>query len=100
MTEAQKRNEIINYFDEKIFNPALSYARRTNNITITRGVNLTRARMYRLSSVKMIKYFWSAIVGTENSISFSNILKENGITRFEDIIEEVRVKFNNEYLSN
>ena len=54
--------------------------------------------MYRLSSEKKIQFFWSAIVGTDKSIRFSDILKDNGITRFDDIIEEVRTKFNNDYL--
>lgn len=98
MTETQKCNEIMNYFDEKIFNPALDFAKRNHNSTIFKGVNLTRARMHRLSSEKKIQFFWSAIVGTDKSIRFSDILKDNGITRFEDIIEEVRVKFNNDYL--
>ena len=98
MTEAQKCKEIMNYFDEKIFNPALDFAKRNHNNTIYRGINITRARMYRLSSEKKIQFFWSAIVGTDKSIRFSDILKDNGITRFEDIIEEVRTKFNNDYL--
>lgn len=98
MTEIERCNEIMNYFDEKIFNPALDFAKRNHNNIVFKGVNLTRARMHRLSSEKKIQFFWSAIVGTDKSIRFSDILKDNGVTRFEDIIEEVRVKFNNDYL--
>lgn len=100
MTERQKQKEIMEYFDEKIFQPALSFAKENRNTTVLRGVNLTRARMSRLSSDKMITFFWHAIVGTDKSIKFSDILKENGILRFEDVMEEVRVKFDSKFLKS
>ena len=45
----------------------------------------------------MVHYFWSAIQGTDKSIEFSKLLKDNGVLRFEDILEEVRAKFNDDY---
>lgn len=100
MTERQKQKEIMEYFDEKIFQPALSFAKENRNTTVLRGVNLTKARMSRLPSDKMIMFFWHAIVGTDKSIKFSDILKENGILRFEDVMEEVRVKFDSKFLKS
>lgn len=100
MTETQKCNEIMNYFDEKIFNPAISYAKQNRNSTILKGINITRARMNMLPSIKKIQFFWSAITGTERSIRFSDIMKENSISRFEDVLEEVRIKFNDEYFKS
>ena len=47
----------------------------------------------------MAQYFWSAIVGTEKSIPFAEHLKREGFYRFEDIINELRVKFNDNWLS-
>lgn len=96
-TEAQRANEIRSYFDSKIFLPAINFAKEQKNTHILRGVNLTRARMFRLSSHKMISYFWNAIVGTEHSIRFSEIMKANNIQRFEDVLFEVRNKFNDKY---
>lgn len=98
MSEAEKQKEIMDFLDEKVFNPALNIGKEQKNQTIIKGVNITKARMSRLSSEKMVQYFWSAIIGTENSIRFSEILKENGVNRFEDIYEEFRVKFNDEWL--
>lgn len=95
-----KQTEIMNYFNEKIFDPAIAYAKATKNLTILRGVNMTKVRMSKLPAEKMIQYFWSAIVGTQKSIKFSDVMKENGILRFEDIMEDVRKKFNNEYFNN
>jgi len=99
MTEVQKQKAIMDYFDKTIFEPAVIYGKINNLMDIVRGVNLTRARMRRLSSEKMIQYFWSAIIGTDKSIRFSKMMKEHNILRFEDIIEEVREKFNNEWLA-
>lgn len=98
MTEVQKQKAIMDYFDNTIFSPALTYGKEHNLVDVVRGVNLTKARMSRLASEKMIQYFWSAIIGTDKSIRFSKMMKEHNILRFEDIIEEVREKFNEDFL--
>lgn len=99
-TEEQRKNEMISYFDEKVFNPAIEKGRELKNSHIIQGVKLTRMRMMRLPSDKMLGYFWSAIHGTDKSISFSKIMKKYGIVRFEDILEEVREKFNDDFFKN
>lgn len=98
MRELEKQKELMDYLDEKIFNPAIKIGEEKGNKTIVNGAKLTRARMSRLSAEKMIQYYWSAIIGTENSIRFADILKENGVDRFEDIYEEFRLKFNEGWL--
>ena len=45
----------------------------------------------------MVQYFWSALA-TDNAIKFSKKMKEEGLTRFEDVMEEFRDKFNDERL--
>lgn len=100
MTELEKKKEIMDFLDEKIFNPAIEFGKAQKNKTIVNGVNMTKIRMSKLSPEKMIHYYWSAIIGTENSIKFSEILKENGVNRFEDIYEEFRVKFNDEWIKS
>ena len=100
MTEASKRKAIMDYLDEKVFNPALQYGKQEKNTTIVRGVNLTRARMSRLSSKQMVHYFWSAISGTDKSIRFAEIMKECDIPRFETVFEEFREKFNDDFFRN
>ena len=97
MTELQRCQEMNNYFDEKIFEPAIKYAKDNNIKEIAQGARYTRMRMNQLDSKKKLQYFWSAIQGTEKSIEFSKLLKSNGVLRFEDILEEVRIKFNDEY---
>ena len=86
-----------NYFNKKLFEPAIKYAEDNNIKEIAQGARYTRMRMSQLDSKKKLQYFWSAIQGTEKSIEFSKLLKSNGVLRFEDILEEVRIKFNDEY---
>lgn len=97
MTEPQRCQEMNNYFNTKLFEPTIKYATDNNIKEIAQGARYTRMRMEQLDSKKKLQYFWSAIQGTEKSIKFSKLLKSNGVLRFEDILEEVREKFNDEY---
>ena len=97
MTETQRCQEMDNYFNTKLFEPTIKYATDNNIKEIAQGARYTRMRMSQLDSKKKLQYFWSAIQGTEKSIEFSKLLKSNGVLRFEDILEEVRIKFNDEY---
>lgn len=97
MTETQRCQEMDNYFNAKLFEPTIKYATDNNIKEIAQGARYTRMRMSQLDSKKKLQYFWSAIQGTEKSIKFSKLLKDNGVLRFEDILEEVRVKFNDDY---
>ena len=87
-----KEQEIMNYLHEKVFEPTLNSKTCPSNIKS--GVNLTIGRMNRLSAKSMVKYFWSAL-STDNAIEFSNTLRSEGLTRFEDVKDEFGEKFNN-----
>ena len=97
MTEPQRCQEMDNYFNARLFEPTIKYATDNNIKEIAQGARYTRMRMSQLDSKKKLQYFWSAIQGTEKSIKFSKLLKDNGVLRFEDILEEVREKFNDDY---
>ncbi len=45
-----------------------------------------------------VKYYWSAICGTERSIDFAQHMEEEGFTRFEDIRGEFSKRFDPEKL--
>lgn len=101
MTNIEKQTEFLNYLEENVWSEAERFGKENNNKHLVQGIRLTRLRLSQLSSVeKMLHFFWSAIEGTEKSINFSDIMKDNGLTRFEDILEDVRVKFNDEWLRN
>ena len=45
----------------------------------------------------MIQY-WSAIIGTERSISSAALMRQEGFDRFEEALEEFRVRFDDTFL--
>lgn len=90
-----KEEELMRFLHERIFDPILSS--ETVPANIKSGVNLTIGRMSRLTAEKMVQYFWSALA-QDNSIAFSRKLKVEGLKRFEDVMEEFRDIFNDEWI--
>jgi hypothetical protein len=64
------------------------------------GVNLTITRLRQRDAIGMVQYFWSAVIGTEKSISFAQRMKQEGFARFEEVLEEFRVKFNDKWINS
>ena len=91
-----KEEELMLFLHEKVFDPILNSKDAPANIKS--GVNLTIARMNKLDAEKMIQYFWSALA-TDNAISFSKRVKAEGLPRFEDVFEDFRDRFNEEWLN-
>ena len=64
------------------------------------GVRYTIMRLNKLDAKGMVQYYWSAIVGTPNSMEFAKKMKNEGFVRFEDpdTLEEFRSRFNDAWL--
>lgn len=92
-----KEQELMGFLYEKVFDPIL--ISKTASSKIKSGVNLTISRMNKLNAEKMVQYFWSALA-TENAIAFSNQMKAEGLTRFEDVMEEFRDRFNDNWIKS
>lgn len=90
-----KEQELMGYLHVKVFDPIL--ISKTCPSDIKRGVHLTIGRMNKLTAEKMVQYFWSAL-STDNAIKFSKQMKAEGLTRFEDVMEDFRDKFNERWL--
>ena len=90
-----KGEELMAFLHEKVFESIWDSKKVPANIKS--GVNLTIGRMNRLSADKMVQYFWSALA-TDNAITFSKKMKDEGLPRFEDVFEEFRDRFNEEWL--
>ena len=56
--------------------------------------------MNKLNAEGMVHYFWSAIVGTERSIGFAHMMKQEGFVRFEEVIDDFRIRFNDNWLNS
>lgn len=91
-----KEDEIMNFLDERIFNPIISNPNASKSLKA--GARLTRIRMLERDALGMVSYYWSAIVGTEKSIEFAKKLKDSGFIRFEEVIDDFRIRFDDMWL--
>lgn len=96
MTLGPKEQEIMDFLHERIFGPVL--ASPDASASLKSGIRLTMARMEQRDAAGMIQYYWSAIIGTERSIGFAARMREEGFTRFEEALEEFRLRFDNAFL--
>ena len=90
-----KEEELMNFLHEKVFDPILSSPNVPSNIKS--GVNLTIARMNQRDAKGMWQYFWSAL-SQDHAIKFSKKIKAENLPRFEDVMEEFRDRFSEEWL--
>ena len=93
-----KEQELMDFLSTQVFQPVLDS--KLASKSLKSGVNLTMYRMEQRDAVGMIQYFWSAIVGTEHSIGFAKQMKDEGFIRFEEVIEEFRVRFNDAWINS
>lgn len=93
-----KEEEIMSFLHAKVFDPILNSA--TASAQLKKGARLTIMRMKERDALGMVSYFWSAIVGTERSVGFAALLKKEGFNRFEECIDDFRVRFDDKWLSS
>lgn len=77
---------------------ASSESSPTASDTLKRGVRYTIMRMGGLDPGGVVQYYWSAIIGTERSTEFARQMRAEGFTRFEEVIDEVRDRFDDQWL--
>ncbi len=90
-----KEEKLMYFLHERVFDSILDSKEVSGKIKS--GVNLTIGRMNKLTAEKMVQYFWSALAA-ENGVAFSNHMKNEGLTRFEDVREEFRDRFNDKWI--
>ena len=91
-----KEQEIMQFLHEHVFDPVLNS--ETASARLKQGVRLTIMRMEQRDAVGMVNYYWSAVIGTEKSIGFARMMREEGFNRFEETIVEFRDRFSNLWL--
>ena len=91
-----KELEIMNFLHERIFDPILESSNASD--TLKRGVRYTIMRLNERDAKGMIQYYWAAVVGTDPSINFANLMRDEGFDRFEEVIEEFRVRFDDDFI--
>jgi len=91
-----KEDEIMEFLHQNVFDPILNSQDASDSLK--KGVRYTIMRMQERNAVGMISYYWSAIVGTEKSTEFARMMCSEGFTRFEEVIDEFRDRFNDNWL--
>ncbi len=91
-----KEQEIMQFLHEKVFDPILNSTEASSKLE--QGVRLTIVRMEQRDALGMVDYFWAAVTGTEKSIGFAKLMKDEGFDRFEEAIDEFRSKFSDLWL--
>lgn len=86
----------MQFLHERVFDPVLNSPTASNSLK--QGVRLTIVRMEQRDALGMIQYFWSAVTGTEKSIGFAKMMKDEGFDRFEEAIDEFRTRFSDLWL--
>lgn len=91
-----KKQELMAFLHQHVFDPVLNAP--TASKSLKSGINITIIRLNQRDAAGMIQYFWSAVIGTERSIGFADHMRKEGFTRFEDVLEEFRDRFNDAWL--
>jgi hypothetical protein len=92
----RKESDIMDFLYSRIFGPILQSPEASEKLK--QGIRGTIMRMEQRDAAGMIQYYWSAIVGTERSIGFAALMREEGFSRFEEALEEFRIRFNDDFL--
>jgi hypothetical protein len=91
-----KQQQIMGFLHEHIFEPILSSTHAS--AALKQGIRYTIMRLEQRDAAGMVHYFWSAIIGTERSIGFAAKMRAEGFTRFEEVLEDFRVRFDDRFL--
>lgn len=88
--------EIMQFLHERVFDPILNSS--AASVALKSGVRYTIMRMNERDPVHMVDYFWAAMKGTPRSIGFAARMKREGFDRFEEVLEEFRSRFGDDFL--
>jgi hypothetical protein len=92
----RKELEIMDFLHQRIFDPILQSTGASEKLK--QGVRYTIMRLEQRDAAGMIQYYWSAIIGTERSIGFAALMRQEGFDRFEEALEEFRTRFDDRFL--
>lgn len=91
-----KEEEVMGFLSHNVFDPILNSSNASD--ALKKGVRYTIMRLNNLDATGMVSYYWSAIIGTEKSTEFARQMRSEGFTRFEEVIDEFRDRFNDAWL--
>ena len=92
-----KEQEILDFLHAQVFDHIIDSPHASQ--ALKQGVRLTIMRLERLDALGMVKYYWSAISGTERSTEFARLMETEGFTRFEEVTDDFSNRFNDQWLN-
>jgi DNA-binding winged helix-turn-helix (wHTH) protein len=93
----EKKKAIFDFLNGRIFRQVLAPHSKAS-VQAKNGIKRTIRHLRQHNAEGMRHYFWDSIVGNERSTPFSIMMKKEGFTRFEDLIDEFRARFSTEWL--
>jgi hypothetical protein len=91
-----KEQQIMDFLHDRVFDRILESPDASESLK--QGVRYTIMRMEQRDASGMVQYYWHAIVGTDPSIAFAALMRQEGFDRFEEAIDEFRVRFDDRFL--
>lgn len=91
-----KDQEIMDFLHREVFDPILNSPNASESVK--QGARYTIMRLNERDARGKIHYYWSALGGTEKSVGFAKQLRDEGFNRFEEVIDEFRLRFNDNWL--
>lgn len=85
------KEEVMAFLHEHVFDPVLESPSASPRLK--QGIRYTIMRMEQRDAAGVVQYYWSAISGTDRSITFARLMRTEGFTRFEETIDEFRERF-------
>jgi hypothetical protein len=92
----RKERAIMDFLHQHVFDPILQSPVASEKLK--QGVRYTIMRLEQRDAEGMVQYYWSAIIGTERSIGFAALMRQEGFGRFEEALEDFRVRFDDDFL--
>jgi len=95
---SSKESEIMEFLHQQVFDPILNSDEASAELK--QGIRYTIMRLQERDAAGMVHYYWSAVVGTDASVNFATRMRREGFTRFEEILEDFRNRFNDRWLKS
>lgn len=94
--EREKKAEILSYFHLQILDPILISL--TASQSLKRQICQAMRKMGRYDSCTVLKCYWTEIQGEDRRTKLADQMRDEGFPRFEQMAEEVKMKFNTTWL--
>jgi len=94
--QGPKEREVMTFLHERVFDPILASPDASDRLKT--GIRYTIMRLNERSANEMVHYYWAAMKGTDPSIRFAELMRDEGFSRFEEAIDDFRRLFDDRFL--